>query len=230
MSSLAVGALTLAAVTAVANWRAVMIDARRVEYVAKPLTIVLLIAVALLLDPADGTQRDWFVAALVASLVGDVALMLPSAGEARSTDAAGAPSPPATFVVGLLAFLLAHLGYLGGFLLGELRWSGMVTGVALVLVVAVTAGAAIVRGSLRAGDVVVSVALVVYLMVIGAMVVVAWGSLQPFAIVGATLFLVSDALIGWNRFVRPIRSARLAIMVTYHLGQAGLVVSLPFLN
>ena len=33
-------------------------------------------------------------------------------------------------------------------------------------------------------------------------------------------------MIAWNRFVRPFRGADVAIMVTYHLGQAGLVLSL----
>jgi hypothetical protein len=64
------------------------------------------------------------------------------------------------------------------------------------------------------------------LLVISAMVVVAYASGGAFAIVGATLFYVSDALIGWTRFVKPIPRGRLVIMVTYHLGQAGLVLSL----
>lgn len=38
--------------------------------------------------------------------------------------------------------------------------------------------------------------------------------------------MTSDAMIAWNRFVRPFRAADLGIMVTYHLGQAGLVLSL----
>jgi hypothetical protein len=44
--------------------------------------------------------------------------------------------------------------------------------------------------------------------------------------VGASLFFASDSLIAWNRFVRPRAWAPVAIMVTYHLGQAGLVTSL----
>ena len=45
-------------------------------------------------------------------------------------------------------------------------------------------------------------------------------------VIGAILFYVSDALIGWTRFVRDVRHGRVAIMVTYHLGQIGLVLSL----
>jgi uncharacterized membrane protein YhhN len=45
-------------------------------------------------------------------------------------------------------------------------------------------------------------------------------------ILGASLFYASDALIAWNRFVRETPHARLTVMVTYHLGQVGLVLSL----
>jgi uncharacterized membrane protein YhhN len=44
--------------------------------------------------------------------------------------------------------------------------------------------------------------------------------------VGAVLFVGSDSMIAWDRFVRPFAWAPLAIMVTYQLGQAGLVASL----
>jgi YhhN family len=40
------------------------------------------------------------------------------------------------------------------------------------------------------------------------------------------LFYVSDALIAWNRFLRETPNAGVSIMVTYHLAQVLLVVSL----
>jgi uncharacterized membrane protein YhhN len=46
------------------------------------------------------------------------------------------------------------------------------------------------------------------------------------AAVGALLFYGSDGLIGWTRFVGSLPNARVAIMITYHLGQLGLVLSL----
>ena len=47
---------------------------------------------------------------------------------------------------------------------------------------------------------------------------------------GAVLFVASDSMIAWDRFVRPFAWAPVAIMVTYHLGQAGLVASLAALS
>ena len=46
------------------------------------------------------------------------------------------------------------------------------------------------------------------------------------AMAGALTFYASDSLLGWNRFVRPFPHAHLAVMVTYHLGQLLLVLSL----
>ena len=61
---------------------------------------------------------------------------------------------------------------------------------------------------------------------ISVMLVTAIGSGNPYAIVGALLFTASDALIAETRFVKQRPGAGLAIMVTYYLAQAGLVLSL----
>jgi uncharacterized membrane protein YhhN len=67
---------------------------------------------------------------------------------------------------------------------------------------------------------------IAYVTVISAMVATAIGSGNPVAIAGALSFYASDALLGWNRFARPFPHARLAVMVTYHVGQGLLVLSL----
>jgi hypothetical protein len=58
------------------------------------------------------------------------------------------------------------------------------------------------------------------------MVVSAFGVATFFAVLGALLFYVSDAVLGWTRFVSDLRRGRVVVMVTYHLGQAGLVLAL----
>jgi hypothetical protein len=40
------------------------------------------------------------------------------------------------------------------------------------------------------------------------------------------LFLVSDTVLEWNRFVRPVRSGPVAVHITYHQAQGLLVLSL----
>lgn len=195
------------AVFAVADWVAVARGARRVEYVLKPAALASLIAVALLLDPADGGSRAWFVVALSASLAGDVFLMLP-------TD---------RFVPGLASFLVGHIAYTIGLNLDGGDGGALALAAAGVAVVGAPLGGRIVRGA-RSHDAVLAVPVALYVLVISAMVVSALATGSPWAIAGAGLFYLSDALIGWTRFVAPIRGDRLGIMVTYHAGQAGLVV------
>ena len=56
-------------------------------------------------------------------------------------------------------------------------------------------------------------------------VILANGSLLIWALaLGGTLFFISDFILAFNRFVRPVRFAHLWIMTTYHLAQLFLVV------
>jgi uncharacterized membrane protein YhhN len=56
------------------------------------------------------------------------------------------------------------------------------------------------------------------------MVVAAWATGRPLLALGATVFMASDAVLASDRFVRPLRWGRLAVMVTYHLGQVLIVL------
>ena len=69
-------------------------------------------------------------------------------------------------------------------------------------------------------------AVIAYMLVIGFMMGSAIASGMTSAVIGALLFMLSDSLIAWNRFVAPFASARLAIIVTYHVGQLLLVYAL----
>ena len=65
-----------------------------------------------------------------------------------------------------------------------------------------------------------------YIAAISVMVASALASGNALAATGGVLFVASDTLIAWNRFVRPLDWAPITIIVTYHLAQAGLVLSL----
>jgi uncharacterized membrane protein YhhN len=75
---------------------------------------------------------------------------------------------------------------------------------------------------------------VLYLVTICAMAVAATRTGEPAAIAGAWLFVASDALLGWGRLRAPRpgmprgggQGLGVAVMVTYHLAQALLVVAL----
>lgn len=210
MNGLAVGLLVATLVVATVDWIAVVRDDRRTEYVAKPLTMVLLVATALALDPSNGTARGWFVAALLFSLAGDVFLMLPRD----------------LFVPGLASFLVGHLAYIVGLRYLGTSAAGFLIGVVIVGLALPVLGPRIVGAIRNTDDAGLAVPVVVYMTVISGMVVAAGASGVALALAAAVAFYVSDALIAWTRFITGLRHGRLAVMITYHLAQIGLVVSL----
>lgn len=200
-------AVTLA--VAVGDWLAVHHGATRVEYLCKPATMMGLIGVALAVDPRSPGARACFVAALVLSLAGDVFLMLP--GD--------------RFVPGLASFLLAHVAYAVGLVVDGVHPGALAVGVAAVAVAFGLVGMRLLAG-VRAREPALAAPVAAYTAVISAMVACAIGTGHAVAVAGAALFYASDALIGWNRFVRPAAGGDTTIMVTYHLGQILLVLSL----
>jgi uncharacterized membrane protein YhhN len=95
-----------------------------------------------------------------------------------------------------------------------------------VVVVAGLLGARFLRAAQAGGHRELTGPLVAYMVVIAAMVTCALASGNALAGVGAVLFMASDALIAETRFVGPRAWAPVVIMLTYHLGQAGLTLSL----
>ncbi len=210
MNGLAAALIAATLVVAALDWFAVARDEQSLEFAMKPLTMVVLIGATLALDDVDGTARSWFLVALVFSLAGDVFLMLPSD----------------RFVPGLASFFVGHVAYIIGLQSFETSTLGLVVGVAVVLVAIPILGLRIVA-AVRAGDEPELLAPVVaYMAVISAMVVSASATGNPVAVTGAVSFYASDALIAWTRFVTDFRWGRVAVMVTYHLAQVGLVLSL----
>ena len=209
--------LTLFLAVAAVDWAAVHVRNKRLEYLAKPGCMVLLVLAALALEPADEAARAALVVALVLSALGDVFLMLP--GRQPGT------SGPNLFVAGLGSFLLGHVAYVVGFALEGLEAGGLLLGLVPVAAVLATVGRAVVA-AVRAGDEPeLAVPVQAYVLVISAMLLCAFGTGDPRAMVGACLFAGSDSLIAWERFVRPRPWAPVTIIVTYHLAQALLVLS-----
>jgi uncharacterized membrane protein YhhN len=203
--------LALAAAFAVIDWIGVVHVDRRLRWIGKPGAILLLIGVALALQPVSSGQRSIFVAALFLSFLGDLQLMLPH---------------DRWFMAGLAAFLAAHLAYIDGFLLHGVDGRLLVYSVAGVAVVSLAVGGWIVAAVLKSRRQAVVAPVSLYLLAISAMVALAGGTGRPLAIGGAVLFYISDGLIAWNRFVRPLSWSALPVIVTYHFAQALLVLSL----
>lgn len=209
--------LTATALAALTNWVVRWRNNRAIETWVKPLTTMLVIALAIAND-AEIKYSGIAVVALVLCLEGDIAL-LPAIDK---------------FVVGLASFLLGHLAFIVLFVRYEMPHRGL-GAIALggAVVLAATAGRAIVRGAARK-DAALRIPVVAYLVVICAMTVCGWATGRGWVIAGTTLFVISDTLLGWGRFARDDASDKgndqawlsTAVMVTYHAAIAALALSL----
>jgi alkenylglycerophosphocholine/alkenylglycerophosphoethanolamine hydrolase len=157
-----------------------------------------------------GTYRHWIAIGLGLSLLGDMLLQWPAD----------------LFVFGLGAFLLAHLAYLVAYLSDSCRLAPL----DLLIAALAAGGMFFVLASAGLGPLLLPVAL--YSLAIGAML---WRALARIGVVGASsawlaaggaaLFVLSDSLIGINRFVAPFDGASYAIILSYWLGQLGITAS-----
>lgn len=207
MTTIAWALAAVTAVFAVVDWWAAATDRPQVRHVTKPATLVALIGVAVTLDPVSPGIRTAMVVGLVFSLGGDVFLMLPEKW----------------FVAGLGSFLVGHIAYVVAMQSAPTSVTGTLVGLAVVGLGIAVVGQRVVRGVAAGEHRALVGPVIAYLTVISAMVVSAFGTEAPWAIVGASLFYASDATLAWNRFLTPLTWGPLAVMVTYHLGQMGLV-------
>ncbi len=217
-------AFAAALALAVLDWLAVDHKLRKAEYLFKPATLVAVLITAWLVTrgPHDPWQARFFLPGLFFSLLGDICLMLPGSG---------------FFLPGLVSFLLAHVCYIVGLnptLPPAPAWA--------LLIPVAAAGAFLFRGIAgglrRSGQVKMLAPVAIYSVVLSLMLFSAWATLarpewtplrRALVIAGASLFFVSDAMLAWDRFVSPSASARLRVMITYHLGQIALAASIALL-
>ena len=202
--------MSIAGVIAALDWWAVATDRRDIERWAKPAVMVFLIVAAVLIPAESDGIRWWIVIGLAFGLVGDVLLFFDR------------------FIPGAAAFLVGHLAYVVALLLVAREPRGLLVGGVIVLLVAVFVGRQIVAGAWAKAPILGAI-VAAYMLVIGVVVVLAVGSTSLVVAIAALLFLTSDALLAWARFVGPAPGGRVTVMVTYQLAQAGFVLAIPTL-
>jgi len=193
-------ALLAFAVCAGVDWVAVAQGRKELEYVAKPAALAVLIVYA----TAGAAPSGWLMLALVFSLLGDVYLMLPAE----------------LFAAGLGAFLIAHLAYIAAF---DASIAARVVWLVILLAGAVPLALRIMRS---VKDAALRPAVALYMTVITFMVASALASGMLLAAFGALFFFASDSILAWDRFVNRLPQGRLAVIVTYHVGQLALATAL----
>jgi uncharacterized membrane protein YhhN len=205
--------LILTALVAVVDWFAVARRRHRLEVVAKPATLVMLIVATCFADLGDA--KPWVVAALVCGVLGDIALLFTEDG------AADVP-----FLVGLGSFLLGHVAYLAAFTRHGLHGLHMLAGALVVTGAVALALPRVLRGAHASGGPALAAVVTGYAAVLGAMTVLGFGTAAILTALGALLFLGSDLVLAWSRFVQPLLRGPVIVIVTYHLAQLLIVVGL----
>jgi uncharacterized membrane protein YhhN len=181
-----------------------------VSYLTKPLATLALVVLVLQGAPAS-RYRAWIAAGLIASLAGDILLMLPMN----------------LFLPGLIAFLVAHVCYIRAFVGDGGGWRAP-----WLPAVPVYGAAAMVLAFLWPSLGVMRAPVTGYVLVIATM---AWQAIARWqgrrstatalAAAGSVFFLISDSALAVNRFVEPFAAATLVIMSTYYAAQWGIALS-----
>ncbi|MBN2264530.1 MAG: lysoplasmalogenase [Candidatus Aminicenantes bacterium] len=186
-------------------------ERRRLHLVTKPLTTVLIIAVAALAPaPVPAMYKTFVVTGLLCSLLGDVALMFPAKW----------------FSAGLAAFLAAQAAYILAFRQGP--GHGAPLGIFLPFALYGLLMFRLLAPHLGP----MKLPVFVYIAAITAMAgfaagrFVALGGPRPLlAFAGAVLFLVSDSVLAYDRFARKVRGARVLVLGTYFPAQLLIALS-----
>lgn len=178
-------------------------EPRRLFYLFKPLTMVLICLAAILGENGQTIYKMMIVAGLVCSLAGDIFLMLPAD----------------RFLPGLIAFLFAHLCYITAFAsdINSLSWWPLIPliiwGIVFFLFISPSLGK-------------LKLPVIIYIVVILVMTWLAWerwiqtGHPEALLVlIGAILFAISDTILAANRFKGAFKPARALNLVTYFAAQ-----------
>ncbi|NJD59775.1 MAG: hypothetical protein C3F13_05840 [Anaerolineales bacterium] len=210
--------LIIALVLAVLNWVAVEKHWKTLEYFAKPGTMLALLW-WIGQSAGWGGSMLWFTLGAVFCLGGDVFLMLPEK----------------YFILGLISFLIGHICYVVGFN-NSAPYINLL-GIVLIVALAIYLGwlyPKLAAGLAEKEKAALKIPVLVYSLVISLMVYSAvltwtrpgWPMFAALsASIGAVLFFASDSILAWDRFIKRFAHARLLTMITYHLGQIGIILS-----
>ncbi|MBP1972191.1 lysoplasmalogenase [Cohnella thailandensis] len=175
-------------------------DPEPVKLLFKLIPMALIIGYACLLAPArERRERKLLLLGLFFCMIGDGTLRW--------------------FTVGLSAFLIGHLFYIGCFLHRRRITRAKLLALAPLLAYAVYIASRLVRALLDSDEKDLIAPVLLYVAAIFFMSVAAIMNGNRYAIAGSLLFLASDSILSWNMFVSEVRYSGPLIMLTYYAAQ-----------
>lgn len=183
----------------------------------KPLIIPILIFEVYQRSKSWGGDQPlfrWLYAALVLSWLGDVFLMFESENGLF-------------FILGLASFLLAHIGYIVSMTLtSDVPFSSSIKSPRALYIILIAGYAVVFLKTLYPGLGEMQVPVFLYAFVIMSMIAVAVMRSAPgsrVVLAGAMLFVVSDSVLAYAKFMDAFTGSREFTMFTYMLAQLLLV-------
>jgi uncharacterized membrane protein YhhN len=203
----------------IGHWFSVYKSYRIGQAITKPAVMIFLFAWLYFFAGLQGALL-FFGLGILFSMAGDVSLLWV---ESRKM-----------FMAGLAAFLMAHICYVIGFNspLPPVNAFSLFLAVMIALLAAriykrVTVNLA-ARGLIRMRIPILLYCIAISIMLLSAMQTIFnenWKSTPALLVsLGASLFFISDVILAYNKFVKPIKNGRLLNLVAYHIGQMLLVI------
>ena len=176
----------------------------------KPLTLILIILIAIFFPAIDINYKIFIVMGLFFSLFGDMFLIFPEKH----------------FTKGLIAFLIGHICYIVAFTISTgfqfTFWIFLP-----IIIVGMLYLQLIIKYTGK-----MTIPVIIYISII---IIMGWMAIERFnslptngtfiAAAGAILFMISDATLALNKFRKPFFSAEIIILTTYFTAQWLLAVS-----
>ncbi|KAJ2603449.1 hypothetical protein GGF39_000173 [Coemansia sp. RSA 1721] len=175
------------------------------EYLLKPATTILISI------PTLSHENRRIFSGLIFSTIGDALLMFPY---------------DEFFILGLLAFLVAHILYAWDFALRQsaARSSG-VSWTSVPFGIFASAMMTLLMPGVAKEGIVVQIGVVVYILAIAFMSYKATLTGKSLLVLGTILFCISDSILAWDRFVQSFDWSEYAVMITYYSAQLCIAMS-----
>ncbi|WP_262678272.1 lysoplasmalogenase [Paenibacillus sp. J5C2022] len=201
------GWITLIIATAFIHLATKPLGIAPLDWVFKLLPMLLIIGLALRSGAGDRPlmYKRCIVAGLLFSIAGDAFLLLPD---------------DPFFIWGLASFLTGHLCYVAA-MVSRMKWTAAPALAAVPLAVYAYVLGGRFHESLFADDASSGlwIPVLIYIIVISVMCWSAAMTRNWHAATGAVLFVVSDSILAWAKFIGPLPAAGTMIMATYFAAQ-----------